>query len=92
MFFNLHFSRTDTPSRTELWLKIETSQVNTLVLDWLRLEETDFLHGVATNIELESGESIAGTINLCFRHFCQAGIPELIFRSLLADQWELESE
>ena len=90
MNFKFFFSRIETTSRIEHWVKIETAQVNSPVLDWRGLEETDLLHQVAAAIGLETGESVELLVDLSFEQFCALEIHRLIFQSLLDENWELE--
>ena len=90
MNFKFSFSRTESASSVEYWVKIETAQVNSLVLDWRGLVDTDPLDSFITTVGLERGESADYLIDLSFEQFCLLEIHQLIFQSLLDDNWELE--
>ena len=90
MNLTFHFQRIETTSRIEHWVKITTAQVNSLVLDWRGLEESDLLYQVAIATGLDIGESAECLIDLSFEQFCELEIHRLIFKNLLDENCELE--
>ena len=90
MNLTFHFQRIETTSGIEHWVKITTAQVNSLVLDWRGLEESDLLYQVAIATGLNIGESAEYLIDLSFEQFCELEMHRLIFRNLLDENWESE--